>query len=211
MKIFSQGFAISTVHTGVNKCISNEAIIENYKNGVSGLEAYYDCLKTLLPNNKNIPRPYKVTLNKNNIADVSKSIFYVYCHQNKDEDNPYCQLEISYEFGVLHDATTNFTKTVNALFVRVVNGDGEIFKVPFSFNKVPGSFTGEALRDELLKEISKIKQVKNNASNTIPAALIDHKKKKNIPEQDPKFQYKHTYTLLLKKQLHPWTLINLCL
>ena len=58
---------------------------------------------------------------------------------------------------------------------------------------MPGSFTGEALRDELLKEISKIKQVKNNASNTIPAALIDHKKKKNIPEQDPKFQYKHLH------------------
>ena len=44
----------------------------------------------------------------------------------------------------MHDATTHWVKELNTIFIRVVGKDGVIFKVPFSFDRVPGLFTGEA-------------------------------------------------------------------
>ena len=52
------------------------------------------------------------------------------------------------------------------MFLRAVANEGSIFKVPFSMKQVPGSFTGEALCEELVKEISSIRPVKNNATVT---------------------------------------------
>ena len=49
--------------------------------------------------------------------------------------------------------------------------NGTIFKVPFSFYRVPGSFTGEALCEELIQKISSVKVLKENAAEKLPDAL----------------------------------------
>ena len=49
----------------------------------------------------------------------------------------------------------------------MVNENGKVFKVPFSMKKVSGSFTGEALCTELIKEICSIKKLQGNASENI--------------------------------------------
>ena len=92
--------------------------------------------------------------------------FQVYCTSNADDDNPYQQLEKCDDFGLLHDATTSFVKEINTVFMQAVANEGGIFKVPFSMKQVPGSFTGEALCKELVKEISSIRPMKNNATVT---------------------------------------------
>ena len=51
--------------------------------------------------------------------------------------------------------------------------EGGIFKVPFSMKQVPGYFTGESLCEELVKEISSIRPVKNNAAVTIRRATSE--------------------------------------
>ena len=61
--------------------------------------------------------------------------------------------------------------------VRTVRKDGEIFKVPFSMKEVPGSLTGEALCSELANELSQIKPVRNNATETVPMKLQQCQKK----------------------------------
>lgn len=66
------------------------------------------------------------------------------------------QLEKSDNIGLLHDATTYFVKQINTIFIRVVPGDCDVYKVPFSMKEFGGSFTGEALYSELLEEMSKI-------------------------------------------------------
>ena len=71
----------------------------------------------------------------------------------------------------MHDATTHWVKQINTVFLRVVSGDGEIFKVPFSITRIPGSLTGEKLCDQLMAEISKVKNVPNNATDKIEDAI----------------------------------------
>ena len=65
----------------------------------------------------------------------------------------------------------------------MVNENGEVFKVPFSMKKVSGSFTGEALCTELIKEICSIKKLQGNASENI-RTVIEKKQRASVkPEQ----------------------------
>ena len=80
-------------------------------------------------------------------------------------------IEICDDFGLLHDPTTHWVKELNRVFIRVVNEKGEVYKIPFSMKKVSGSFTVEALCTELIKEISSIKKLQGNASETIRIAV----------------------------------------
>ena len=43
--------------------------------------------------------------------------------------------------------------------------------MPFSFDRVPGSFTGEVLCEELIQKISSVKVLKENATEKLPHAL----------------------------------------
>ena len=61
----------------------------------------------------------------------------------------------------------HWVKELNTVFLRVVNEKGEVFKVPLSMKKVSGSFSGEALWTELIKEICSIKKLQGNASENI--------------------------------------------
>ena len=56
------------------------------------------------------------------------------------------------EFGLVHDAITHSVKELKAKFISVVGKDGTIFNVPFSFDRVPGSITGEALCEEFIQK-----------------------------------------------------------
>ena len=53
----------------------------------------------------------------------------------------------------------------------MVNENSEVFKVPFSIKKVSGSFTGQALYTELIKEICSIKKLQGNASENIRTVI----------------------------------------
>ena len=54
---------------------------------------------------------------------------------------------MSVDFGLLHDATSHWVKELNTVMIRAVReSDCQIFKVPFSFKQVPGSFTGTSIK-----------------------------------------------------------------
>ena len=57
----------------------------------------------------------------------------------------------------MHDATSYLVKELNTVFIRAVSDDGEVLKVPFPMKSVPGSLTGEALCNELMTEIQRLK------------------------------------------------------
>ena len=71
----------------------------------------------------------------------------------------------------MHNATTHWIKKFNTIFRTVVGKDGTIFKVSFSFDRVSGSFTGEALCEELIQKISSVKVLNENAAEKLPDAL----------------------------------------
>ena len=79
-------------------------------------------------------------------------------------------------------------KELNTVFLRAVGRDGTIYKVPYSFKRVPGSFTGEALCAELIEEISEIRPLKENAAQTILDII-----KKNKQTESPEVQLKRIH------------------
>ena len=153
---------------------------------------YYSVLKEKKEVKKevaNILPPPKVRLNKHNIIDVQKTLLHTYRVNNMDEDNPYHHLEKCLDFGFLHDATSHWVKELDTVFLQVVTGEGDIYKVPFSMGKVPGSFTVEALCEELINEISVIKTQDNNATDNISNAVEEYFKDKN-KDLEPVGQYR---------------------
>ena len=96
---------------------------------------------------------------------------YLGLQGRKNPNNPYQVLEKCKEFGLVHDATTHWVKELNTIFIRVVGKDGTILNVSLSFDRVPGSFTGEALCEELIQKISSVKVLKENATEKLPHAL----------------------------------------
>ena len=76
---------------------------------------------------------------------------------------------------MLHDGTTHWATDINTVFIRAVDDDDSVYKVPFSMKKVPGSFTGEVLCTELVSEISSVKKIKDNAPTKIAKALKNYK------------------------------------
>ena len=107
---------------------------------------------------------------KKNIHDVGKTLFETYERSN-DKFNPYQILRDSTCFGLLHDATTQYVKEVNTVFIREVSSDGHVIKVPYCMHNVPGSLTGEVFCDELVEQISQIKTVHNNAFEIVPEKI----------------------------------------
>ena len=57
------------------------------------------------------------------------------------------------------------------MFLQAIANKWGIFKVPYSIKQVPRYFNREALCEELVKEISSIRPMKNNATVTIRGAI----------------------------------------
>lgn len=107
-------------------------------------------------------------------------------------------MEKNSTFSLVHDATSHWVKEINTVIIRVVADDGEIFKVPFSMKKVPGSFTGEALCEELIDEISSIKVMKfDSAATKVPKVL-----KQNQPAYQPEYELKMIHDQLKVSSLN---------
>ena len=178
------GSVFKTVQQSANKCLSNTAAVENYKLTHEMVNDYHLVLTKSTKELSKVPPPPMVTLNDHNIVKVQKALLETYHNNNKDPDNPYRALEKCSDFGLLHNATSHWYKEINTIFLRVAADDGQILKVPFSAKRVPGSFTGEALCQELITEISKIKKVEPNATKQIPPALLEyHGSAASTPEQ----------------------------
>ena len=86
---FGKAFCLSIIHTGLNKCLSNEAILENYGTALRGMKEYHKFVNTTATSslsNVTLAPPLEVAVNKN------KSILTA-CRS--DDDSLYKQMEKS--------------------------------------------------------------------------------------------------------------------
>ena len=170
------GQALKIIHVGANKMISSAAVLENYQATMEIKQEqwqYYHSLNAsaIRKGDCLLPSPIKVRLNPHNINDGYSAILSAYRNHKNDDDNPYRILENVSLWGFIHDATSHWVKELNTVILRAVDDQGYITKVPFNFNQVPGSLTGEVLANEIMENISLVRKVKNNASEKISAAL----------------------------------------
>ena len=109
-----------------------------------------------------LPKPIIVRLNDHNINAGYDSILESYWKYNQDPSNPYRVLESIKHWGLIHDSTSHWMKGINTVFVRTADDKGNIYKVPFEMEQVPGSLTGEVLCDKIVNQISFVKKVKGD-------------------------------------------------
>ena len=100
---FGTAFCLSMVHTGVNKCLLNYAILENYETAFNAVGSYHQFITTSnLPGFEDVELkpPVEISVNKNNISVMEKAILDVYVQK---EDSPYNILKKSPFWGIMHD------------------------------------------------------------------------------------------------------------
>ena len=115
---FSVGQVFKSINVRVNKMISNNAVIDNYKVSLSCCKELYDLIKSSqAPGTVKLPPPRVVCLNMHNINESNEALLQTYCKFNMDSNNPYGKLERSEYFGLIHDATSHWVKQLNTVFI----------------------------------------------------------------------------------------------
>ena len=115
--IFAKGVFLSVIHTGVNKMMSNAAVIENYKCNLKSLQEYHKFSEELIGNT--IPYPFEVALWKNNISRVQVATLYGYRYENSN--SIYQELQKSPFWSLYHDSVSKFNKEYNGVMVRGID------------------------------------------------------------------------------------------
>ena len=105
-RIFAKGVSLSVVHTGVNKMLSNAAVIENYKGNLKRLQEYHKFSEELIGNT--IPPPFEVAFWKNNISRAQVATLYGYRYENRN--SIYQELRKSPFWSLYHDSVSKFNK-----------------------------------------------------------------------------------------------------
>ena len=175
---FAKGVMIRYVMIGVYKMVSHYTVIEFYQEQ-SYIKYHENFFKDIEINNKKLKAPPGVKLNRKNILDVEEAVWNDY-RLSKDNENPYRILETSKFFSIMFDATTEYVKSVNAIFVRTVGINGKIYNFPFELRRLKGSLTSKALSRVILDATGEIGRLKDNAFDIINSKLkeyIDAKEK----------------------------------
>ena len=114
------------VHDGINNCNSYKYILRNYNHALEGVYEHHQMtmdviekqLGVILP--QKIPATPLVRINNKNIHNIEKAIFETY-KISDNKNNPYQILRDAECWGLLHDATTQYVKEVNTIFVREIS------------------------------------------------------------------------------------------
>ena len=120
----AKGFCLSVVHGGVNKCLSESAIIEMYNTTYRGIydhhlvqkESYKDLYG--LPKEKIIMAPQQCCLDKNNIIKYEKAILKAY---KKNPDSNYSIIKKAPYWGIMHDGIQKFSIEYNGMLLQTIN------------------------------------------------------------------------------------------
>ena len=122
---------------GLNKCLSNEAILENYGTAMRGMKEYHKFINTTATSslsNVTLAPPVEVAVNKNNIDLMEKSILTAY---RSDDDSLYKQMEKFKFWGLMHDGISKFSHEFNGVYLGGVDDNFAPFNVPFSLKIFP--------------------------------------------------------------------------
>ena len=134
---FGKAFCLSIIHTGLNKCLSNEAILENYGTAMRGMKDYHKFVNTTATSslsNVTVAPPVEVAVNKNNTDLMGKSILTAY---RSDDDSLYKQIEKFKFWGLMHDGISKFSHEFNGVYLGGVDDNFAPFNVPFSLKIFP--------------------------------------------------------------------------
>ena len=166
----AKGFCLSAVHSGVNKCLSESAIIEIYNTAYKGIYNHHlvqeKSYKELygLPKEKTIMTPQKCCLDKNNIK-YEKAILKAY---KKNPDSKYSTIKKAPYWGIMHDGIQNFSSEYNSMLLQTINPETyDLVLVPFRLMKMHGGVNAYDNIESLLNAFGELLDIKNSAYQMI--------------------------------------------
>ena len=154
---FAKGYCLSVVQEGVNKCLSQQAILHMYQVGLNGMKWWHEYLMSSnavsIDGGKKISPPLEVAVNKNNIIKVEETLLNTYRYDTPD--SLYDVARKSPFWSFMHDGISKFGNNLNGFYVRVIDQDYNPVYVPWGLPKVPGSLNTTALGAELVEDIAR--------------------------------------------------------
>ena len=168
------GFCLFIVHTGVKKCLSNAAILQNYQIALDGMSIYHDFIM-----NSQAPEIDKTLAPL--VSILEKGILNGY---KTSEDSMYLKIKSSLFYCLMHDGITKFGKEYNGTCLRGVDCETyKPFNLPYCLTNVLGAMTLYLLEDVLIKTIATFSNVENSAYS-----VVNNEIQRLIPERNNYFQ-----------------------
>ena len=104
----------------MNKCISNEAILEGYSRAVHGMKTWQKFSDSLSNSSESLMPP-DAAVNKNNIPTMEKATLDAYRYHTAGP--MYDVMKKSAYWSFLHDGISKFSKEYNGVYLRgIQNG-----------------------------------------------------------------------------------------
>ena len=188
---FGKVFFLSIIHTRLNKCLSNEAILENYGTVMRGMKEYHKFVSTTATSslsNVTLAPPVGEAVNKKNIDLMEKSILTAY---RSDNDSLYKQMEKSKFLGLMYDGISKFSHEFNGVYLRRVDDNFAPFNIPFSLKNLSGGVNAYNIVKALFIEMSEFLNIENSAYENV---------KKHIDCNEPPPNFFKLGTLLEVKE-----------
>ena len=129
--MYGKGVALSVVHTGVNKMVSNYTILENYDTCIKSLRFYKDYAET--KSNCALPQIIEVSISKDNISRAQEAILEGY---KQSPNSIYQQHKKSPFWSITHDGVSKFGTENNGVVLRGVTHELEPLHIPYGLRKL---------------------------------------------------------------------------
>ena len=187
MHVIGKGMCLSIVHTGVNKKLSQTAIIDNYNASFNGCQLYYETAEQHMKVNHpevNIPPPVKVCLNKDNIIKAEKAILDAY--RFDDPESLTNQIKKSPFYSIMHDGISKFSTEFNGVYLKGIDLENKSFCVPHCLNRMKGGVNAYDVADDIISTISSCNPLgQRSAFHTINRNIADSFPDDTHPVIDP--------------------------
>ena len=154
-------FSLSVVHSGVNKCLSESAIIEMYITAYRGIYDHHlvqeESYKELygLPKEKTIMAPQQCCFDKNNI-------------KKKNPDSKYSIIKKDPYWGIMCDSIQKFSIEYNSMLLQTIYPETyDLVLVPFRLMKMHGGVNAYDNIKSLMNAFGELLDIKNSAYQMI--------------------------------------------
>ena len=162
-----KGFCLSVVHSGVNKCLSESAIIEMYNTAYRGIYNHHlvqeESYKELygLPKEKTTMAPQQCCLDKNNIIKYEKAILKAY---KKNPDSKHSIIKKALYWGIMHESIQKFSIEYNGMLLQTSNPDTyNLVLVSFRLMKMHDGVNAYDNTESLMNAFGELLDIKNSA------------------------------------------------
>ena len=169
----AMGYCLSIVHVGVNKCLSEAAIIESYETSFRGIydhcvvqaDSFKEMYGEQVSSKITVAEPQAVSLNKDNIQKFEAVILKAY---QRSDESKYSKIKQSKFWGIMHDGIQKFCVEYNGMMIQSYDPDTfDLLLLPFRLMQMKGGVDAHDTVSSLITAFAEFLDIKDNAFHSI--------------------------------------------